>query len=281
MSSPSIGAGPALTIRYDGPPRTFAAGHDVVHSEFFDTVQIRIPGKAASLAATAHAAGLLIHVVDADIVQLSFQYEGHRHHFLMCDTFGPDAPPVHTANSTVSLFECEEDLLRAALKFMWHAYGGQRQDGKPCFQRYLCGWKTHQQVWPMLANRAMRYRIPVLQALLTDPEKKWPTVYSLVDIAGIYLQGAGFSRQMPGLADLLRYWGCAETLEPIPIDMAALVCGDPVKAVGIIEPYLDGMHRAVCTYYPGADLVAVQDAALVGQSVPVIAPMMAQPRSQL
>ncbi len=52
--------------------RAAAAGHEVVHSEFFDTVQIRVPGKAASLAAKAHAAGLLIHVVDGDTVQLSF-----------------------------------------------------------------------------------------------------------------------------------------------------------------------------------------------------------------
>ena len=52
--------------------RAAAAGHDVVHAEFFDTVQIRVPGKAAALAATAHKAGLLIHAVDSDIVQLSF-----------------------------------------------------------------------------------------------------------------------------------------------------------------------------------------------------------------
>jgi ABC-type multidrug transport system ATPase subunit len=30
MSRPSPYSGPALTVRYDGPPRTFAAGHDVV-----------------------------------------------------------------------------------------------------------------------------------------------------------------------------------------------------------------------------------------------------------
>ena len=52
--------------------RAASAGHDIVHTNFFDTVQVRVPGKAHSLAATAHAAGLLIHVVDADIVQLSF-----------------------------------------------------------------------------------------------------------------------------------------------------------------------------------------------------------------
>jgi glycine dehydrogenase len=52
--------------------RAASAGHDIVHAEFFDTVQVRVPGKAHSLTAAAHAAGLLIHAVDADIVQLSF-----------------------------------------------------------------------------------------------------------------------------------------------------------------------------------------------------------------
>jgi glycine dehydrogenase len=52
--------------------RAAAAGHDVVHDSFFDTVQIRVPGKAKSLAQTAHTAGLLIHVVNDDIVQISF-----------------------------------------------------------------------------------------------------------------------------------------------------------------------------------------------------------------
>ena len=52
--------------------RAAAAGHDVVHTDFFDTVQIRVPGKAKALAATAHAAGLLLHVADDDTIQISF-----------------------------------------------------------------------------------------------------------------------------------------------------------------------------------------------------------------
>jgi glycine dehydrogenase len=52
--------------------RAAAAGHDVVHTEFFDTVQIRVPGKAKALASTAHAAGLLLHVADDDTIQISF-----------------------------------------------------------------------------------------------------------------------------------------------------------------------------------------------------------------
>jgi glycine dehydrogenase len=52
--------------------RAAAAGHEIVHADFFDTVQVRVPGKAASIAESAHRAGLLIHVVNADTVQLSF-----------------------------------------------------------------------------------------------------------------------------------------------------------------------------------------------------------------
>ena len=52
--------------------RATAAGHTVVHSDFFDTVQLRVPGNAAALVASAHNAGALLHLVDADTVQLSF-----------------------------------------------------------------------------------------------------------------------------------------------------------------------------------------------------------------
>jgi glycine dehydrogenase len=52
--------------------RAAAAGHTIVHSDFFDTVQVRVPGKAASIVEAAYTAGVLLHPVDADTVQLSF-----------------------------------------------------------------------------------------------------------------------------------------------------------------------------------------------------------------
>ncbi len=52
--------------------RAAAAGHTVVHSDFFDTVQIHAAGKAASMVKAAYTAGVLLHQVDADTVQLSF-----------------------------------------------------------------------------------------------------------------------------------------------------------------------------------------------------------------
>ena len=48
-----------------------AAGHEVIHKNFFDTLSIRTPGAAHALAAKAQGHNLLINVVDADTVSLS------------------------------------------------------------------------------------------------------------------------------------------------------------------------------------------------------------------
>ena len=52
--------------------RARAAGLEVVHDHFFDTVQLRIPGAAKATQHRALSNNLLIHVVDEDTVQLSF-----------------------------------------------------------------------------------------------------------------------------------------------------------------------------------------------------------------
>jgi len=48
-----------------------AAGHDVVHESFFDTLLVRAPGKAQALQSRAAQEGFLIHAVDADTVSMS------------------------------------------------------------------------------------------------------------------------------------------------------------------------------------------------------------------
>lgn len=48
-----------------------SAGAEVVHDAFFDTVTLRFPGRAGSVVAAAHDAGYLLHLVDADTLQLS------------------------------------------------------------------------------------------------------------------------------------------------------------------------------------------------------------------
>ncbi len=48
------------------------AGVDVVHDAFFDTLQVRVPGRAAEFAEQAHHGyGILLHVADADTVGIS------------------------------------------------------------------------------------------------------------------------------------------------------------------------------------------------------------------
>jgi glycine dehydrogenase len=48
-----------------------AAGVEVVHDGFFDTITLRSAGRAESIVTAAHDAGYLLHLVDADTLQLS------------------------------------------------------------------------------------------------------------------------------------------------------------------------------------------------------------------
>ncbi len=48
-----------------------AAGHDVVHDRFFDTVRVRVPGRAAEIVADARERGVLLLLVDGDTVGIS------------------------------------------------------------------------------------------------------------------------------------------------------------------------------------------------------------------
>ena len=48
------------------------AGADIVHDSFFDTIQVRVPGRAAEYAEQAHHGfGILLHAADADTVGIS------------------------------------------------------------------------------------------------------------------------------------------------------------------------------------------------------------------
>lgn len=47
------------------------AGYQLVHGQFFDTLQVRAPGRAQSVVAAAHAEGILLWQVDADTVQVA------------------------------------------------------------------------------------------------------------------------------------------------------------------------------------------------------------------
>jgi glycine dehydrogenase len=52
--------------------RLRASGVEVVHESYFDTLLVRVPGRAAEVVAAAHEAGVLYGFVDDDTVRLSF-----------------------------------------------------------------------------------------------------------------------------------------------------------------------------------------------------------------
>ncbi|MDP3209509.1 MAG: glycine dehydrogenase (aminomethyl-transferring), partial [Rhodoglobus sp.] len=52
--------------------RLHAAGIEVAHADFFDTLEVRVPGRAAEIVETARERDLLLWQVDADTVRFSF-----------------------------------------------------------------------------------------------------------------------------------------------------------------------------------------------------------------
>ncbi|MFF7231190.1 aminomethyl-transferring glycine dehydrogenase [Streptomyces sioyaensis] len=65
------------------------SGITVVHREFFDTLLVRVPGRAEEVVATAHDKGLLLRLVDGDHVGVSCSEVTSRDHVrLVLDAFG-------------------------------------------------------------------------------------------------------------------------------------------------------------------------------------------------
>ncbi|WP_040164969.1 aminomethyl-transferring glycine dehydrogenase [Microbacterium gorillae] len=48
------------------------AGAEIVHESYFDTVLVRVPGRASEIVAAAHDAGFLLREVDADLIGVAF-----------------------------------------------------------------------------------------------------------------------------------------------------------------------------------------------------------------
>ncbi|NUT49324.1 MAG: aminomethyl-transferring glycine dehydrogenase, partial [Saccharothrix sp.] len=65
------------------------AGLDVVHGEFFDTVQVRVEGRAAEVVSKARAAGINLRQVDADVVAIACDEKTTREHLVaVWEAFG-------------------------------------------------------------------------------------------------------------------------------------------------------------------------------------------------
>ncbi|MEV8511895.1 aminomethyl-transferring glycine dehydrogenase [Dactylosporangium sp. NPDC051484] len=80
-----------------------AGGVTVVHPEFFDTLLVRVPGRAEEVVAAAHGEGLRLRQVDGDHVGVSCSEVTTREHVrLVLKAFGcagdaPDEPAAHTS----------------------------------------------------------------------------------------------------------------------------------------------------------------------------------------
>ncbi|MCG2624975.1 glycine dehydrogenase (aminomethyl-transferring), partial [Arthrobacter sp. I2-34] len=91
-----------------------AAGLEVLHGSFFDTITVRVPGQAATVIAAADARGINLRVIDADTVGVSID-ETTTPEILsaVADAFG--AGPVGSAKG----FDLPESVLRTS-DFLTH-----------------------------------------------------------------------------------------------------------------------------------------------------------------
>lgn len=185
-----------------------------------------------------------------DLVQLSFYWNGRSYHFMLCDDPNwnkAGEPSLDEPERLVMYFSDESELIRGVFMFLDEVFG--EINGRPMYDRVIVGWRMYAEIWPFLVNRALKYRIPVCRELLVGVDNRWPTTRYLGDFANIYLQG-GQPRKLPGLADLLRFWGFGyDDRTPLPEDMGTAICDDPVGTAMEIEHYLKDMHAVLCLYY--------------------------------
>ena len=79
------------------------AGLDVVHGSFFDTVAVRVPGRADAVLAAALERGANLRRIDADTVGISCDETTTRDHIVaVCAAFGVDDVDVAALDATVA-----------------------------------------------------------------------------------------------------------------------------------------------------------------------------------
>ncbi len=72
-----------------------AKGHPLAGNQFFDTVTVKVPGKASAIAADAEAGGRLLRVMDADRISIAFDETSSEDDLQsLCTLFGAVAPEV-------------------------------------------------------------------------------------------------------------------------------------------------------------------------------------------
>jgi hypothetical protein len=183
-----------------------------------------------------------------DLRQVSFlQYKAPQSpqftHFMFCDD--PDVDADSIAGSGAHVFDMEDQLTGAIGNFLSNHYSSCQ--GTTLQWSWLAGWKVGTDIWPLILNKMLRYNAWIPEALRTDITRRWSTVNYLLEVSNIYTQGVSMAmRKLPSCADCLRYWGYDTHASPDQI--RNLVCTDPERAVGLIEPYLVDMFDMILKY---------------------------------
>ena len=203
-----------------------------------------------------------------DVVQLSFYHNGNYSHFMLCDDLTGIKDVTLEPGRLIRVYDDEAQLISEALAYLRGVFGPETSEGSPLYPHLLVGWRMQSEIWPVLINRALRYRIPLYRDMITSPDMRWPTLRHIADLGAIYQQGATF-RKLPGLADLLRFWGFwQDEHRPMPEDISAAVCEAPKETAAYIETYLSDMHKVVCLYYGATPLSTEGENPLAGAAVP-------------
>lgn len=203
-----------------------------------------------------------------DIAQLSFLWHGRAYHFMYCGDGSRDQTQLEdTPQRRTRVYTDEEDLVKDAFALIRDIFG--EINGAPMFNRMLVGWRMTGEIWPVLVNRAIKYRIPVYRDMLLMPNIKWAKGDYLGDLVNLYLQGGQGLRKLPGLADLLKFWGYwHDESRPMPEDIGAAVCDHPEATALAVESYLQDMYAVVTAYCCDTSTETKAARPLVGVPVP-------------
>ena len=183
-----------------------------------------------------------------DIIQISILWRNCYHHYFFCDDPDISVQDINEEWRHIVVFDYEHEAVRAAVKKLYEICP-ETAEGIPVGGGLLAGWKVNTDILPILVNKAFKYGLRLPASLMADPMRRWSTVENTLEISNLYGQGISTSvRRIPALADVLNYWGfSSEYVRPDAIREA--VCEGPIKAVNMLETYLNDMEIVIQQYY--------------------------------
>lgn len=210
----------------------------------FATIDESTPEDVVALLKTAGNSAARQYDKYKEVKLISCMYDGQRRHLVLAEEAPADFRLPSGAGS-LRLLSTEGEVMAA----FWDWFGELGIRGPAV----IAGWRTAQ-LWALLVNKAIRYKLPVPAHLRQDPMKRWASSDRLLDLANIYLQGVSPAvRLMPDLQDALDFW---EVTVPNRLRYAYPSQAElrnaqddqwPELAVRV-EMYLDGMKRALEDY---------------------------------